>query len=203
MQYIKITKLARDLNITPLTLYNWKKRGLITFVKLAGGRYNYVTREEYDRILGIKETKNEKTVIYARVSSTVNKTNLDTQVKRLIDYCNAKGYKVDKVIKEFGSGINDQRPLLKKLLTDLDFTRLVVEHKDRLTRVGFEYIKTFLNKLTIELEVINNFDTDEEDLVQDFVSIITSYCARIYGRRRSRRKTEELILTLKEDYGTN
>lgn len=195
--YIKISKVARDLGITTQTLWNWKYKGDISFFKV--GCLNCIDIQTYKRLLGQEESKKEQTVIYCRVSSTINKTNLETQKQRLISYCNAKGYKVDKVIEEFGLGINDKRPKLEKLLSEQNFTRLVVEHKDRLTRLGFNYIEKLLKFNGIEIEVVNNVDTDQADLIQDFVSIITSYCARIYGQRRSKRKTEKLIEELNND----
>ena len=82
-----------------------------------------------------------------------------------------------------------------KILTDKKATRLVVEHKDRLTRFGFNYIKTLFSEC--EIVVVNEVES-KEDLFEDFVSLVTSFCARIYGRRRSRRKTEELIKKLGE-----
>lgn len=153
--------------------------------------------ETYNKFMGIKEKSEESVVIYCRVSSTENKTNLESQRKRLEEFCCAKGYKVSKVICEFGSGLNDNRPKLNKLLEESNFTKLVVEHKDRLTRFGFNYIKTLLKTKNIEIEVVNLSDDNEENLIEDFVSVITSFCARIYGKRRSKRKTEELIESLK------
>lgn len=168
------------------------------FIKSATGM-NFLDLETLDALLDIQHKKIEKVVIYCRVSSTANKTNLETQKQRLIDYCNARGYQVHKVIDEFGSGSNDLRPKLEKLLREQDFTKIVVERKDRLTRVGFNYIATLLQTAGKEIEVVNNVETDKEDLIQDFISIITSYCARIYGNRRSRRKTEKLIVELHND----
>lgn len=192
---IKISKLAKDLKVSKMTLWNWKKKGLIEFIKI--GSLNYVDVETYNKFMGIEQKKNEAVVIYCRVSSTENKSNLESQRKRLEDYCSAKGYKISKVVCEFGSGLNDERPKLNKLLEDLDFTKIVVEHKDRLTRFGFNYIKTLLRSKEIEIEVINQTENNEENLIEDFVSVITSFCARIYGKRRSKRKTEELIKSLK------
>lgn len=194
---IKISKLAKDLGVTTTTLYNWWRKGDIEFIKSTTGR-NFVSSETYNKFMGIKETKEEKVIIYCRVSSTENKSNLKTQEDRLITYCNAKGYKVHKCISEVGSGINDNRSKLIKIFKDDDYTKIVVEHKDRLTRLGFNYIETLCSVMGKEIEVINNVETNEEDLIQDFVSIITSFCARIYGQRRSKRKTEKLIKELKE-----
>jgi putative resolvase len=195
---IKISKLAKDLGVTKATLYNWRLAGKIQFVKSKTGM-NFVTQETYNEFLGIKEKREEKVVVYCRVSSTVNKKNLQTQRDRLINYCNARGYQVHKVVTEFGSGINDKRPKLEKLLTELDFTKIVVEHKDRLSRMGFHFLEILCETHHKEIEVINTVDTDEEDIIQDFISIITSYCAKIYGKRRSKRKTEKLIQQLKNE----
>jgi predicted site-specific integrase-resolvase len=117
----------------------------------------------------------------------------------LIDFCNAKGWKTHQNIKEIGSGLNDKRKHLLKVLSEGKVSKLVVEHKDRLARFGVAYIEILCHHLSCDLVVINQAETDKEDLVQDFVSVITSFCARIYGLRRSRRKTEELIRKLKNE----
>lgn len=198
MKLIRLSKLARDLNISYMTVFRWKKLGRIKTIQLDSGSL-FISEDEYNKCLNIKENKEERVVVYCRVSSTVNKTNLETQKNRLVDYCNAKGYQVYKIIEEFGSGINDSRPKLIKLLEELDFTKIVVEHKDRLTRLGFNYLNIYCKSHKKEIEVINNVDTDKEDIIQDFVSIITSYCAKIYGKRRSKRKTEIIIKELQND----
>ena len=193
----KISEVAKIMGVSRVTLYNWRKQGLISFEKSLSGGLNFISEDTLNNLINYNTDKDEKVVIYCRVSSTSNKCNLVKQKERLIDYCNAKGYKVFKVIEEFGSGINDKRPKLQKLLEEQYFTKIVVEHKDRLSRLGFNYLEVLLNHNGIDIEVINNVDTDEEDIIQDFVSIITSYCARIYGKRRSKRVTEKLVRELK------
>ena len=142
-------------------------------------------------------SKSEHNVVYARVSSSENKINLNSQADRISQFCNAKGWIVNEIIKECASGLNDNRPKLEKIFKDRKATRIVVEHKDRLTRFGFNYIKTLYPEC--DIIVINEVDSDKEDLIQDFISIVTSYCARIYGNRRSKRKTELLIKELEND----
>lgn len=153
-----------------------------------------VVRSETGRIyIPIEEQKNEYVVVYARVSSSDAKDNLDRQANRLVQFCNAKGWQVKEVVKEIGSGLNDERKKLISLLRNKNVSRIVVEHKDRLTRFGFNYIETLSNA---EIYVVNDVVTDEQDLMQDFVSLVTSFCARIYGKRRSKRVTEKLIKEL-------
>jgi len=197
---IRISKLAKDLGITKTTLYNWRKEGKITFEKDEKNGYNYVSEETYNKFLNIskKKDKSEKIIyLYSRVSTPQRKENLKTQEERLISYANANGYRISRSIKEIGSGFNDNRKELQKILNELNFDVLIVEHKDRLTRVGFKYLETLLNKLDKEIIVVNEVDTDEKSIIEDFISIITSYTARIYGNRRKNRKSEEFIRELK------
>lgn len=147
----------------------------------------------------VDEPKNKEkpthNVVYARVSSSENKDNLDYQAKRVTDFCVARGWEVHEVIKETASGLNDRRPKLQKILSENKASRIIVEHKDRLTRFGFAYLDTLFDG---EIVVINHVDEDESDLMQDFVSLVTSFCARLYGKR-SKRKTEQLIKEMKND----
>jgi predicted site-specific integrase-resolvase len=86
----------------------------------------------------------QKVAIYTRVSASENRPNLQSQAERLTNYCMAKGWQIHKIVKEVGSGVNDNRQQLQKLLADESFTVIVVEHKDRLTRFGFNYIQTLM-----------------------------------------------------------
>ncbi len=198
---IRISKLAKDLGVTKTTIWNWKREGRLEFIKDKTNGFNYVSPETYNKLLNINtEKKNSDKIvfIYSRVSSNDRKKGLDTQIERLVNYANINGYKVSKSFKEVGSGFNDNRKQLSKILLDLDFDILMVEHKDRLTRVGFNYIEGLLSKLGKEIIVVNEVDTDEKDIVQDFISIITSYTSRIYGNRRKNRKSLDFVDELKE-----
>ncbi len=164
------------------------------------GKISGAFKNEYGKILIPDENiKPEFVVCYARVSSSENKKNLDFQAERLVAYCSAKGYKVRQVIKECASGLNDKRPGLVKLLADPEVSMIVVEHQDRLTRFGFNYIELFMKSRDCRIEVINEAANDKEDLMQDFVSLVTSFTARLYGLRRSKRNTEALIKALEDE----
>jgi putative resolvase len=134
--------------------------------------------------------------IYARVSSAENKSNLDSQAERLAAYCTARGYQVVKVVKEVESGINDSRPQLLALLVDQTIGLIVVEPKDRLTRFGFRYLDTLLNVQGRAIEVVNQAENGTEDLLTDLTSIVYSFCARLYGQRRAKRKTDVIAREL-------
>ncbi|MGL4333442.1 MAG: IS607 family transposase [Lactococcus garvieae] len=142
---------------------------------------------------GTDEKRTDFVAVYARVSSSENKGNLKNQSQRVQDFCAAKGWTVNMVVEECASGLNDKRPKLAALLKDRRVTKIVVEHKDRLTRFGFNYISALWDG---EIVVVNEVVEDEKDLMQDFVSLVTCFTARLYGLRRSKRATEKLIKEL-------
>jgi putative resolvase len=138
--------------------------------------------------------------VYCRVSSHAKKDDLERQAARCNEFCAANGWKVEQTVKEIASGLNDKRPKLTKLL-DGSPKRIIVEHKDRLTRFGFNYFDTLLPLLGYELCVINRDAEDEHDLMKDFIAIITSFCCRLYGLRRGNNKSARVKKLLREDEG--
>ena len=185
---MKLSAYAKRLGISYQTAWRLFKDGKLNAYKLPTG--TVIVREE--------ETQgaDQSVAVYCRVSSSENKTNLESQKQRLLDYCAAKGYKVSRAVTEVGSGINDTRKQWLSLLQDRTVRIIVVEHKDRFTRFGFTGYKTLLNSDGRDIEVVNEADNGKEDLLQDLVSIITSFCARLYGQRRCKRKTEKIIQEL-------
>ena len=198
-EYIKISDYAKRMSLHMRTVYRYFHDG-----KLEG------FQDESTKSIFIKNPFREdkpkekadglvRVILYARVSSSENRKNLESQMNRLRGYAAAKGYLVIQEVQEVGSGLNDGRKKLNKILENpTNFDVLLVEHKDRLTRFGFTYIELLLQNVNKCVEVINEVSSDKEDLIQDFVSVITSFCARIYGRRRSQRITEKMIQELKE-----
>lgn len=172
------------------TAYNHFKKGLIE------GAYQLPTGTIVIPDSNQPPVGQEHTVVYARVSSSENRKNLNTQAERVVQFCEANGWQVHEVVKECASGLNDQRPKLLKILTKGRATRIVVEHKDRLTRFGFAYLVALFPG---EIVVVNQAEDSDADLMQDLVSLVTSFCARLYGKRRSKRRTEALIRELKDD----
>jgi putative resolvase len=186
---MKLSTYAKKKGISYLTaLRHWQK-GYLQGEQLASGTIIIFEAEKISQIV-------TKVILYARVSSGENKSNLESQLERLRLFAAAKGYEVKKEVKEIGSGLNDKRPLLEKILVSNDWDILVVEHKDRLARFGINYMSVLLEKLGKKIEIINTVQDSKDDLMQDFVSIITSFTARLYGLRRSKLKTEELIKNL-------
>jgi predicted site-specific integrase-resolvase len=192
---MKLSDWARKEGISYKTAWRLWKAGELNAHQLPTGT-----------VIVMEDKKNylpDKVCIYARVSRSENKNkdkdNLERQAQRLEEYAIARGYQIYKVVKEIGSGVNDNRKQLDKLLIDKNYRILIVEHKDRLTRFGFNYINMWFEDVGKKIEVVNESGNDKADLMQDFISIITSFCARLYGLRRSKRKTEKIIKELKDE----
>lgn len=154
---MKLSEFAKKNSIKYQAAYRMYKAVLIKGYQLPTG--TVVITETYD-----EKIKEEYTVLYAIVSSYENKTNLDTQAERLKQFAIAKGWIINEIVKECASGLNDRRPKLEKIFRDKKVTRLVVEHSDRLTRFGFNYLKILCDILNCKLIVINKVD-DEKKLI--------------------------------------
>lgn len=141
-----------------------------------------------------------KTAVYARVSSHKQKEDLERQAERLSQFAIARGLTVEQVVKEVASGVNDERPKLSKLLKDNNWDTLVVEHRDRLTRVGFNWFELFLNQQGKTIIVANQALEEDADLMEDFLSIIYSFAARLYGLRSARARTKKIASNLGVEY---
>lgn len=192
----KISQYAKRYGVSTRTVWNWMYSGKVKFERESDGKHIRIIEDEDKKLT-------DAVGIYARVSSSENKDNLEKQKERLENYCAARGYKVLKTVTEIGSGLNDKRPKLEKLLTDESIKMIVVEHSDRLARFGLNYIQKLLELQGRKIEVINEQSNDRDDLMQDFVSIITSFCARLYGMRRNKRRTEQIIRELERQNETD
>lgn len=192
-KYIKLSQYAKNKSIIYGTaLKHWHK-GKIKGYQDPDTLTIYVEDESESNV------PNNTVALYSRVSSSENKKNAESQLDRLRMYAIAKGYQIKEEVIEVASGLNDKRPKLESLLKKDSYEILLVEHEDRLTRFGFNYIEVLLEKSNQRVEVINEVTEEKEDLINDLVSIITSFCARIYGQRRTKRKTESLIKELEEE----
>ncbi len=140
--------------------------------------------------------KRLKAVLYARVSSTKQKDDLERQVSRLEAFAASRGLEIVHIVQEVASGVNDERPKLTKLLQRDDWGTLVVEHRDRLTRVGYNWFDLFLQREGRQLLVMNQAAEQRDGLIEDLVSIIYSFSAQLHGKRGSKQKADRAIKEL-------
>jgi putative resolvase len=187
---MKLSDYAHKIGVTYKTAYRWYKAGKIRGYQMDTGT---IIIEQTDA------ARPERVAVYARVSSSENKDTLEAQAERLVHYCEAKGYQIHRVVKEVGSGVADNRQKFLALLGDPTITRIVVEHKDRSTRFGFRYLEVLLELQGRSMEVVNLADDGREDLLDDLVAIVYSFCARLYGQRRAKRKAERVTEALSHD----
>jgi putative resolvase len=180
---MRLSAYAKQMGVSYKTAFRWWKAGKLDAYQLDTG--TVIVREP------LASEAPANVALYARVSSADQKEDLERQMQRLKDYAASRGYQVSKIVSELASGLNDSRPKFLKLLTDASIGVIVVEHRDRATRFGLTYIEQLMQMQGRRLEVIFPSDTDN-DLVDDFIAVITSMASRIYGRRTSKRRAEKI-----------
>lgn len=197
---VGILKASEILGVSRDTLRRWEREEKIEpFTKTTGGHRRYSIKQ-LKQILGENSTGEDgvtRVYIYCRVSTQKQKKdgNLMRQKNRLLEYCVGKGYKVEAIFEEVASGINEKRRELHKMLSNLKgVNKIVVEYPDRLARFGFLYLEHLTKNSNVQIEVMeaNQEKDTNEEMVEDLISIITSFSARIYGARGGRKVKKTL-----------
>jgi len=198
MPLMRVGEAARYTGLHPNTIRKYVDRGIIKAIRI--GNQRFIDKTELDRFLSLIPEKGGGVAIYVRVSTHKQRDagNLERQKQRLIEYCKKHGLVVDKVIEDVASGINERRKGLKKLMRlarEGKISAIIVEYKDRLTRFGFEYLKEFFDNYGVDIIVVNSEEkSPQEELVEDLIAIVSSFAARLYGKRGARK----IIKTIKE-----
>jgi excisionase family DNA binding protein len=198
-RYLSVREFAELLGVSRSTVISWIKNNRIIAYSVHG-RWK-IPYSEVEKILkGVQRIR--RLAIYARVSSNAQKDDLERQVEAL-KLWTAKNFPQAEytVVTDVASGLNEDRSGLKKLIEMArrrGVDAIVVAHKDRLARFGFEYLKTLLNALGVELFVALKEEPKDyrHELVEDFVEIVTSFAAKIYGKRS--RKYEKVVSFIEE-----
>lgn len=186
---------AELLNVSVKTLQRWD-RDKILIAKRTPTDRRYYTYDQYLEFKGVTNDSNtKKKVIYTRVSTNNQKDDLKNQVKFLLDFSNAKGIIIDEIIEDIGSGLNYNRKKWNKLIEhcmENKIDSIMVTHKDRFIRFGYEWFERFLGKYDVKIIVVNNETlSPNEELVQDIISILHVFSCKIYGMRKYKKKIEE------------
>ena len=184
--YVSPQEAATYFGVSRETVRLWAEKDKIKYTKTKGGHRKYWI-DNSNKTKVICKTKKPDTIIYARVSSSKQKEDLDRQVKTLENYCNNKKYHYE-ITKDIASGVNFNRKGLQKILElsmQGNIKRIVVAYKDRLARIGFELINWIFNKFGTVIEIMHSQSTGpESEIVEDIVAIITHYTAKIHGSRK-------------------
>lgn len=179
---------AELLGVSVKTLQRWDREGILKANRTPTDR-RYYTHDQYLQFKGIGiEKDSRQVVIYARVSTRNQKDDLKNQTAFLRQFCNGKGIIVDRVIEDYGSGLNYNRREWNRLLDDVmegKVKTILVSHKDRFVRFGYDWFERFCMKFGTEIIVINNETlSPQEELVQDILSILHVFSCRLYGLRK-------------------
>lgn len=182
---MKLAEWARANGVHPQTAYRWfrEDRMPVPARRLESGTI-WVDAAPAD--------ESGRVVIYARVSSHDQRHDLDRQVARLAAWATGNGHAVSEVVTEVGSGLNGKRPKLRRVLSDPSASMVVVEHRDRLARFGVEHLEAALSAHGRKVVVTDPGET-ADDLVRDMIEVLTSMCARLYGRRGARNRAMRAV----------
>lgn len=195
---LSIHEASKLIGVAVSTMRRWESEGRLIPERTEGGHRRY----DRDSLLNYKYHKEniKLTVGYCRVSSSDQREDLSRQVKTVSDYCAAKGYQF-KIIQDLGSGLNYNKKGLKELIELIchkEIEKVVINYEDRLIRFGYEIIEQlcFINDVDIEIINYSEDKNHEEELVEDVLSVITVFSARLYGSRSH--KTKKITETNKK-----
>lgn len=199
MEYYSIHKFSEILGVTPQTLRNWYKNGKLTPHHKTSNGYRYYSNEQLNQVLH-KPNIERKTIGYCRVSSQKQKDDLERQIENMNMYLLAQG-KPYEIISDIGSGINYKRKGLEKMIKQItlgEVDKVVVLYKDRLVRFGCELIEYIASLYHFDIEMVDTSKKSEQaELVEDLIQIITVFNCRLQGKRAH--KAKKMIEELKSD----
>ena len=189
------SEFGKRIGVSVETLQRWNRQGVLKAHRTATNR-RYYTQENLRAILPEEGTK-RKTIAYCRVSSAAQTPDLENQRLRLRDYCQTNALAVDEWIIEIGAGLNFKRKQFLKLVDAIiagEVAVLIIAHKDRLARFGFSLLVHLCETHDCRLLVMNTEEREnEQELVQDLMSIVQCFSSRLYGLRNYCKALEKAL----------
>ena len=183
---MKAKKVIKLLQITRPTLCAYVKKGIVKATELPNGYYEYDDDSVY-KLIGVEK---RDVVVYGRVSTTAQKSNLDRQIDGLIQFANSRGYSVVKTYKDIASGLSFDRKEFKQLLHDVighKIKTVIISHKDRLSRISFDMWKELFEEFNCTIIVMNEIEDDDKGIFADIISLLHCFAMRMYSKRRKRK----------------
>lgn len=183
---------SKLISVSVRTLQQWDRDGILKAKRTPTNRRYYIY-EQYLDLLHLDKKK--KTVVYARVSSNNQKDDLENQIEFLKQFANASGMIVDEIMVDIGSGLNYNRKNWNSLIDKCvsgEIENVIISHKDRFVRFGYEWFENFLSSVGTKITVVNNEKSSpEKELVDDLISIIHVFSCRVYGLKKYKQKLAE------------
>jgi predicted site-specific integrase-resolvase len=206
MNTYTIRQFAERVGLSVKTLQRWDREGKLKPLRTPSNRRQY-TDDHIRQALGLRGVQIaptlRKIVVYLRVSSQAQRPDLENQRTALEQFCTARGLTVDEWIAEIGGGLNFKRPKFLKLVDAIiagEVSTLIIAHKDRLTRFGYDLLTHICAAHQCEILVLNQETlSPEQEMVQDLMTIIHCFSSRLYGLRNYRKSLKEAL----EPYGTS
>ena len=199
-KYYSIHEFSKILGVSAQTLRNWDNNGKLHPHHTTASGYRYYSDEQLNEVLHIKPKNNRIIIGYCRVSSQKQKDDLERQIENVRTYLLAKGQPFE-IISEIGSGINYKKKGLQELIkriSENQVEKVVILYKDRLLRVGFELVEYLAMLHHCEIEIIDHTEkTEQQELVEDLVQIITVFSCKLQGKRAN--KAKKMIQELTKD----
>ena len=198
-----VGKFAKIVGKSVRTIQRWDKKGILKAYRSATGRRFY-TQEQYERVLGIEPAaESRKNMCYTRVSGNNQKNDLAGQKQALEQYIITNGIAVAEWLSDIGSGLNYKRKNFNYLMIEVENNRvgkIIIAHKDRLVRFGYEWFEDFCTRHNCEIVVINAESlSPEEEVTKDLLTIIHCFSSRLYGLRRYKKEIKEMVETKPEE----
>ena len=190
---MNLTEWARLQGVPSQTAYRWFRDGTLPVPAVRINSRSVLVAPD-----AVLQRRTDGLGLYARVSSHDQRADLDRQVARLCQWAANTGLRVERVESEVGSGMNGARTKVRRLLADPKVTTIVVEHRDRLGRMNVELVEAALSAGGRRLVVLDEGEVDD-DLVREMTEVLTSFCARLYGRRSARNRARKALRCAGED----
>ena len=193
MVLMSLGKFAKELGVTPEHVRTMHRTGEVIPARISEKGTRYYSEEQLRELKNSRTPQREEKVIaYCRVSTKSQKDELEKQVENVKSYMYAKGYSFE-VITDIGSGINYKNKGLHELISLINsnqITKVVILHKDRLVGFGFELIQLLCDLHNVEIEIIDKSErSNEEELTNDLIEIITVFANKLYGSRSKKTRT--------------
>lgn len=192
----KINEFAKRIGKSNSTLRRWDLEGILPSKRHLSG-HRYYDESDVKKVLNLHSEEKRKVVVYCRVSSPTQKEDLKNQIKAMELYCLSKGIAVDEWLSDIGGGMNFNRKKFLSLMSEVQtgsVIKILIAHKDRLCRFGFDYFNFMAKENGCEIEVVNQESlSPQQEMVEDLLAIVHTFSCRLYGLRSYKKQIEKSL----------
>lgn len=188
-------QFAKAIGVSVPTLRRWDNEGILV-AKRTSANQRYYTDEDFNALRGKKPIE-QVNVVYCRVSSSNQKEDLKSQISAMETFCLNAGFAIDAWYREIGGGMNFKRPVFLELISRIErgeIANLIIAHKDRLCRFGFDFFEDFAAKHKCKIIVVNQESlSPQAEMIEDMLSIMDTFSSRLYGLRKYKKQVKDIV----------